>query len=62
MVYSGFRFARFADEAGLPIAIVNRGRTRADDLAALKIEDDVGAALTDAVAALTASPDPGPRA
>jgi NAD-dependent SIR2 family protein deacetylase len=32
MVYSGFRFARLAHEAGLPIAIVNRGRTRADDL------------------------------
>jgi NAD-dependent SIR2 family protein deacetylase len=62
MVYSGFRFARFAHEAGLPIAIVNRGRTRADDLAALKIEGDVGAVLTDAIAAITASPDRGSRA
>ena len=50
MVYSGFRFARLAHEAGLPIAIVNRGRTRADDLAELKISDDVGGALTDATA------------
>ena len=31
MVYSGFRFVRQAHEAGLPIAIVNRGRTRGDD-------------------------------
>ena len=28
MVYSGFRFVRMAHEAALPIAIVNRGRTR----------------------------------
>jgi len=52
MVYSGFRFVRLAHEAGLPIAIVNRGRTRGDDLAELKIEDDVGSRLTEAVAAL----------
>jgi NAD-dependent SIR2 family protein deacetylase len=50
MVYSGFRFVRFAHDAGLPIAIVNRGRTRGDDLAELKIEGDVGTALTDAIA------------
>ena len=52
MVYSGFRFVRLAREAGLPIAIVNRGRTRADDLAELKIEADVGSTLMDAVGAL----------
>ena len=52
MVYSGFRFVRLAHEAGLPIAIVNRGRTRGDDLAELKIEGDVGSTLTAAVAAL----------
>ncbi len=52
MVYSGFRFARMAAEAGLPLAIVNRGRTRADALAALKIEADAGRALGEAVAAL----------
>lgn len=33
MVYSGYRFARFAAEAGKPIALLNRGVTRADDLA-----------------------------
>lgn len=51
MVYSGFRFVRLAHEAGLPIAIVNRGRTRGDDLAEVKIEGDVGSTLTEAVAA-----------
>jgi NAD-dependent SIR2 family protein deacetylase len=49
MVYSGFRFVRQAHDAGLPIAIVNRGRTRGDELANLKIEGDVGTVLTEAV-------------
>ena len=40
MVFSGFRFARQASERGKPIAIVNQGRTRADDLATLKVEAD----------------------
>jgi len=40
MVYSGFRFARRASEAQKPIAIVNRGRTRADDLADVKVDGD----------------------
>jgi NAD-dependent SIR2 family protein deacetylase len=52
MVYSGFRFVRLAHEAGLPIAIVNRGRTRGDEFAELKIEADVGSTLTEAIAAL----------
>ena len=52
MVYSGFRFVRLAHEAGLPIAIVNRGRTRGDDLAELEIEEDVESTLIDAVGAL----------
>ncbi|MCL1633455.1 NAD-dependent protein deacetylase [Luteimonas sp. SX5] len=50
MVYSGYRFVRGAHEAGLPIAIVNRGRTRADDLATLKIDAEAGAALGTALA------------
>ncbi|QDH70226.1 NAD-dependent protein deacetylase [Marilutibacter alkalisoli] len=40
MVYSGYRFARAARELGLPLAILTRGVTRADNLATLKIEDD----------------------
>jgi NAD-dependent SIR2 family protein deacetylase len=45
MVYSGFRFARLAHETGRPIALLNQGRTRADDLASLKIESDCAATL-----------------
>ena len=55
MVYSGYRFVRLAHDAGLPIAIVNRGRTRGDDLAGLKVEGDVGALLSGAIAALTSA-------
>lgn len=39
MVYSGFRFARAMAEAGKPVAAINLGRTRADDLLALKVTD-----------------------
>jgi NAD-dependent SIR2 family protein deacetylase len=46
MVYSGFRFVRQAHEAGLPIAIVNRGRTRGDEFAEIKAEADVGEVLS----------------
>jgi NAD-dependent SIR2 family protein deacetylase len=49
MVYSGYRFVRLAHDAGLPIAIVNRGRTRGDELAELKIEGDVGTVMAEAV-------------
>lgn len=52
MVHSGYRFARMAAQAGLPLAIVNRGRTRADALGALKFQADAGQALGEAVAAL----------
>ncbi|MEY4760287.1 MAG: hypothetical protein RLZZ200_143 [Pseudomonadota bacterium] len=44
MVYSGFRFVRAAADAGKPIAAVNRGRTRADELLSLKV--DAGCAET----------------
>jgi NAD-dependent SIR2 family protein deacetylase len=49
MVYSGFRFVRQAHEAGLPIAIVNRGWTRGDEFAELKVEGDVGTILTQVI-------------
>jgi NAD-dependent SIR2 family protein deacetylase len=52
MVYSGFRFVRLAHEAGIPIAIVNRGRTRGDDMAELKMPADVGSTLANALSAL----------
>jgi NAD-dependent SIR2 family protein deacetylase len=37
-VTSGFRFVRRAARAGVPVAIVNRGPTRGDDLATYKLE------------------------
>ncbi len=46
MVFSGFRFARRAHETGKPIAIVNRGKTRADDIATLKVDADCAEALS----------------
>jgi NAD-dependent SIR2 family protein deacetylase len=45
MVYSGYRFAHAAAEAGKPIAAVNLGRTRADDLLLLKVMEPCADAL-----------------
>lgn len=45
MVFSGFRFVREAVRLGKPVAAVNLGRTRADDLLTLKIEADCATAL-----------------
>jgi NAD-dependent SIR2 family protein deacetylase len=45
MVYSGYRFAQAAAQAGKPIAAVNLGRTRADALLALKVTQSCSAAL-----------------
>ncbi|HEY1534939.1 MAG TPA: NAD-dependent protein deacetylase [Polyangiaceae bacterium] len=52
MVFSGYRFARAAAQLGLPVAIVNRGVTRADELSALKLDGDVGEILSGVVRAL----------
>lgn len=49
MVFSGFRFARRAGELGKPLAIVNLGRTRADELAHLKLDEDCSSVLPAAV-------------
>ena len=45
MVYSGFRFVQAAANRRIPIAAVNLGRTRADDLLTLKVEERCEAAL-----------------
>lgn len=45
MVYSGFRFVDAAAKAGLPIAAVNLGRTRADALLSLKVQMPCAQAL-----------------
>lgn len=48
-VWSGFRFAKRAAERSLPIAIVNIGPTRADDLATVKVEAKCGEVLEQCV-------------
>lgn len=45
MVYSGFRFCRYAKEWGKPIAALNFGRTRADDLMDLKLNSSIRTTL-----------------
>jgi len=49
-VYSAFRFVRAASGAGIPICVLNRGRTRADveNIDALRVNAGVGA-LADAL-------------
>ncbi len=56
MVFSGYRFAKAMAEAGKPIAAVNLGRTRADDLLELKIEQRCADALSFALAHVAARP------
>jgi len=56
-VYSGYRFVRHAAARGVPIAIVNRGPTRGDDLATVKIDNGCSpmlALLADELPGLTA--------
>jgi NAD-dependent SIR2 family protein deacetylase len=50
MVYSGYRFVRAAAEAGKPIAAVNLGRTRADDVLTVKVAAACASALAACVA------------
>jgi NAD-dependent SIR2 family protein deacetylase len=52
MVYSGYRFALAARELGKAVAAVNLGRTRADELLALKAQAECGEALAAVVAGL----------
>jgi NAD-dependent SIR2 family protein deacetylase len=52
MVFSGYRFCRRARQLGKPIAIINPGTTRADDLAELKLCSDAHPLLTRSVATL----------
>lgn len=56
-VMSGFRFARRAAKAGTPVVIVNRGTTRADDLATHRLEAGTSEFLA-ALAALGAARAP----
>jgi NAD-dependent SIR2 family protein deacetylase len=47
MVYSGFRFARRAQALSIPVLLLNRGRTRADEFAAHKVDAEVGESLSE---------------
>ena len=44
-VFSGYRFVRRAAERGVPIAIINRGPTRGDEHATLRVDARCGLAL-----------------
>ena len=44
-VFSGYRFVRRAAERGVPVAILNRGPTRGDDCAAIRLDARAGLAL-----------------
>lgn len=48
-VWSGYRFARAAHAAGTPIAIVNLGKTRADEMADVVVNGPCGEVLAEAV-------------
>ncbi len=45
-VFSGYRFVRHAAAHGIPVAIINRGPTRGDDLATVKVEAGCSEMLT----------------
>jgi NAD-dependent SIR2 family protein deacetylase len=54
-VLSGYRFARHAHARGIPIVIVNRGQTRADPLATLKLDAGCSEVLSILAGELAAS-------
>jgi len=51
-VFSGYRFVRRAAERGVPIAILNRGPTRGDDHAQVRVDARAGLALPELARAL----------
>ncbi|MCB9559124.1 MAG: NAD-dependent protein deacetylase [Kofleriaceae bacterium] len=51
-VFSGYRFVRRAAERGVPVAIVNRGPTRGDDAAQVRVDGLAGEVLPALAAAL----------
>ena len=52
MVMSGFRFCRYAHQAGKAIATLNLGRTRADDLSSERLNARIGETLEMALSLL----------
>jgi NAD-dependent SIR2 family protein deacetylase len=59
-VFSGYRFVRAAADRSVPVAIVNRGVTRGDPLATVKVNGPCGPAL-DALAARLGAAGPSGR-
>jgi len=55
-VMSGLRFVQRARRDGIPVAIVNRGLTRGDPLADLKVDAALGPTLTGLLATAAAAP------
>ncbi|WP_033220160.1 NAD-dependent protein deacetylase [Kitasatospora phosalacinea] len=53
-VMSGLRFVRHAAKTGKPVAIVTRGTTRGDDLAAVRLDRPLGETLTALAASFAA--------
>ena len=45
-VFSGYRFVRHAAALGIPVAIINRGPTRGDELGTVKVEGGCSELLT----------------
>jgi NAD-dependent SIR2 family protein deacetylase len=54
-VMSGLRFVRHAHKAGIPVVIVNRGDTRGDELAAVRVEAGCSETLAAVAAAASAA-------
>jgi NAD-dependent SIR2 family protein deacetylase len=54
-VMSGLRFVRHAHKAGIPVVIVNRGSTRGDELAAVRVEAGCSETLAAVAAAASAA-------
>ena len=52
VIYSGYRFCRFAETNNIPIAAINLGYTRADDQFTLKLEFNCAQALSELVNAV----------
>jgi NAD-dependent SIR2 family protein deacetylase len=45
-VMSGYRFVRHAAKLGVPVAIINQGRTRGDAQATVTLDAPLGSTLT----------------
>lgn len=57
-VFSGYRFVRHAAARGIPVAIVNRGPTRGDALATVKVDGGCSPLLTLLAGEMTAADAP----